>query len=239
MTDKIDPAKAGKTAAAQAALALVESGMTLGLGSGSTAEIFIALLGERMRAGKLVVRGVPTSEASARAARDAGVPLVKIDDVEEIDLDVDGADEVDPAFNLIKGGGGCLLREKIIAQASRQFAVIVDPKKNVSQLGAFPLPVEVDRFGWKLTRKLVAEAVIASGGGANEPKLRVTKDGAPFVTDGGHYILDCAAKVLPDPVRTGALISELPGVVEHGLFLGLTTVLIVGEPDGARVVRAK
>lgn len=239
MTETMDPAKAGKTAAAKAALALVESDMTLGLGSGSTAEIFIALLGERMRAGELVVRGVPTSEASARAARDAGVPLVKVEDVEEIDLDVDGADEVDPAFNLIKGGGGCLLREKIIARASRRFAVIVDPKKQVSTLGAFPLPVEVDRFGWNLTRKRVAEAIVASGGAPHEPKLRARADGAPFITDGGHYILDCAARALPDAVRTGALLAEIPGVVEHGLFLGLTTVLIVGEPGGARVVEAK
>jgi ribose 5-phosphate isomerase A len=235
MTETVDPAKAGKIAAARAALELVETGMTLGLGSGSTAEIFIALLGERMKAGKLVVRGVPTSEASARAARDAGVPLVDVDAVEEIDLDVDGADEVDPQFNLIKGGGGCLLREKIIARASRQFAVIVDPKKNVARLGAYPLPVEVDRFGWMLTRKRVAEAVVASGGAPHEPMLRMKPDGAPFVTDGGHYILSCAAKALPDPVRTGALLSEIPGVVEHGLFLGMTTTLIVGEPGGARV----
>jgi ribose 5-phosphate isomerase A len=238
MTETLDPVRAGKLSAARAALGFVEDGMTLGLGSGSTAELFIALLGERMRSERIVVRGVPTSEASAHAAKAAGVPLVLPESVEEIDLDVDGADEVDAAFNLIKGGGGCLLREKIIARAARRFVVIVDPKKLVATLGAFPLPVEVDRFGWTLTATRVAEAIAAAGGASCEPRRRVGKDGAPLITDGGHYILDCAAEMLPDPGRAGALLAEIPGVVEHGLFLGLTSVLIVGEPGGARVIEA-
>lgn len=233
-----DPVVRAKTNAALAALELVEDGMVVGLGSGSTAEIFIAALGERMKQQRWKIAGVPTSEASARAAQKAGIPLLSIDDVKSIDVDVDGADEVDPAFNLIKGGGGCLLREKIIAAASKRFAVIVDPKKRVAKLGGFPLPVEVDRFGWKLTAGLVERALRGAGAGAFSPKQRTAKDGAPFVTDGGHYILDCATGPLPDVRRAAAAVADLPGVVDHGLFLGLTSVLIVGEAAGAQVIEA-
>lgn len=236
--DTVDPVVRAKTNAALAALEFVKDGMVVGLGSGSTAEIFIAALGKRVKTDGWTIKGVPTSEASAKAARTAGIPLAPIDEVAGVDVDVDGADEVDPAFNLIKGGGGCLLREKIVAAASKQFVVIVDPKKRVPTLGAFPLPVEVDRFGWTLTAKLVEAALRGAGAGAFTPRRRAGKDGAPFVTDGGHYILDCAVGSLPDPGRAAAAIADLPGVVDHGLFLGLTSVLIVGEPDGAQVITA-
>jgi ribose 5-phosphate isomerase A len=231
-----DPAAAGKLAAARVALGFVADGMTLGLGSGSTAEVFIAVLGERLAAGGLAVRGVPTSEGSARAARAAGVPLVSIEEIERLDVDVDGADEVDPQGGLIKGGGGCLLREKIIARASKRMVVIVDRAKMVPALGRYPLPVEVDPYGWRLTAGHVAEALRAAGAGLVVPKLRAGKDGAPFVTDGGHYILDCATGPLAAPRAVGDALAGIPGVIEHGLFFDLASVVIVGGPDGAEVI---
>jgi ribose 5-phosphate isomerase A len=237
-TDTESPAVRAKRHAAEAALAQVEDGMLLGLGSGSTAELFIAALGRRMAAGGLRVKGVPTSEASARAAKAAGVPLVAIDDVTRLDLDIDGTDEIDPAFNLIKGGGGCLLREKIVAAASDRMVVIADASKRVETLGGFPLPVEVDRFGAALTARKIADALIDAGAAKHEPKLRRGKEGAPFVTDGGHHIYDCATARLPDPARAARALAEIPGVVEHGLFLGLASLLIVGGPDGAELVPA-
>jgi ribose 5-phosphate isomerase A len=236
--DTESPAVRAKRHAAEAALELVEDGMLLGLGSGSTAELFIAALGRRIAAEGIRIKGVPTSEASARAAKAAGVPLLSIDEVARLDLDVDGTDEIDPAFNLIKGGGGCLLREKIVAAASDRMVVIADASKRVAMLGAFPLPVEVDRFGLKLTARKIAEALIATGAAEHEPKRRRAKDGAPFVTDGGHYILDCAALRLPDPARAARALAEIPGVVEHGLFLGLASLLIVGRPDGVETIEA-
>jgi ribose 5-phosphate isomerase A len=242
MAEPADPVLAAKRAAARAALDLVVDGMTLGLGSGSTAELFIAALGECIAGGSLGVRGVPTSGASARAAQAAGVPLIAIDDVTSLDLDVDGADEVDPALNMIKGGGGCLLREKIVARASKRMVVIVDRAKLVPALGRFPLPVEVDRFGWRLTAGHVAGALMDIGTcepklGATNPrievKLRHGRDGAPFVTDGGHYILDCATgPLVAAPRDVAAALAQVPGVVEHGLFIGLASVVIVGEADG-------
>ena len=227
-----------KAFAAAAALELVESGMTLGLGSGSTAEIFIKQLGARLEAGDLDrVVGVPTSEATAEAARAAGVPLIDVDHVVRIDLTVDGADEVDGRFRLIKGGGACLLREKIIAHASDLMAVVVDETKLVETLGAFPLPVEVDPFAFTITAKKVFDALRAAGVGRPEVSLRRRADsGEPLITDGGHYILDCACGEIPDPEEAAARLNAIPGVVENGLFIGLARMIIVGEDGGAKVL---
>lgn len=227
-----------KQAAAEAALELVESGMTLGLGSGSTAELFVKALGELLKSGELSdIQAVPTSKATADLALDVGVPLIPVDHVQRIDLTVDGADEVDGQFRLIKGGGACLLREKIIANASDLMAVIVDETKLVRELGAFPLPVEVDPFAFTITAKKVFDALRASGVKSPDVTLRRRGDGTePLLTDGGNYILDCACERIPDPEDAAERLSAIPGVVEHGLFIGLARLLIVGEDDGAKVM---
>ena len=227
-----------KTRAAEAALEFIEDGMTLGLGSGSTADIFVRLLGAALESGSLNnVKGVPTSENTARVAREAGVPLIEVDQADKIDVTVDGADEVDGRFRLIKGGGGCLLREKIIAHASDLMVVVVDETKLVETLGAFALPVEVDPFGFTITAKKVYDALTAAGVVRPDVKLRCRGDGNdPFVTDGGHYILDCACQALSDPEQVAARLTAIPGVVEHGLFINLARAVIVGEEEGARVL---
>ena len=225
-----------KENAALAALDFVESGMTLGLGSGSTAEIFIDRLGEKVAGGMKVV-GVPTSKRTAECAIEAGVPLIEPDKVDRIHLTIDGADEVDPAFNLIKGGGACLLREKIIANASERMLVIVDASKMVEILGKFPLPIEVDPFGMALTAEQVFDALKVTGCKEAQTVLRQMKDGSgPLVTDGGNYILDSKCKAIPNPADTALALSQIPGVMEHGLFIDLADVLIVGEADHARVI---
>ncbi|WP_409431800.1 ribose-5-phosphate isomerase RpiA [Litorimonas sp. RW-G-Af-16] len=225
-----------KENAAMAAMEFIESGMTLGLGSGSTAEIFIDMLGERV-AGGMKIRGVPTSKRTAECAVEAGVPLIDADKVEKIDVTIDGADEVDPAFNLIKGGGACLLREKIIANASDMMVVIVDDRKMVDTLGAFPLPVEVDPFGLALTADQVFRALKVTGCQDAQTVLRQMKDGSgPLITDGGNYILDSKCVKIPNPVETARALSQIPGVMEHGLFIDLADVIVIGEADHARVI---
>ena len=225
-----------KTLAAAAALDYVESGMTLGLGSGSTAEIFLRLLGEKVRDG-LDVRGVPTSQRTAEVAVEHGVPLIDVDHVDHIAITIDGADEVDGCFQLIKGGGACLLREKIIAHASDLMIVMVDETKLVSTLGKFPLPVEVDRFGFSLTASQVYEALRKAGVASPDVQLRRKGDGLePLITDGGHYILDCACQAIPDARAVDQVLKAIPGVVEHGLFINLARVVIVGEDGEARVM---
>ena len=224
-----------KRAAAARALDFVEDGMRLGLGTGSTALAFLELLAERVRGG-LRVSGVPTSEATRRAAERLGIPLLDLDAAPELDLDVDGADEIDPALDLIKGGGGALLREKIVAAASRRMLVVADAAKCVGTLGRFPLPVEVVRFGAPATRRAIA-AGAARAGCAGEISLRL-RDGAPFVTDEGHVILDCAFGRIPDAPALARELERIPGVVEHGLFLGLARAACIAGPDGVRVVGA-
>lgn len=225
-----------KENAAIAALEFVEDGMTLGLGSGSTAEIFLERLGERV-AGGMKVQGIPTSQRTAECAKEAGITLVEPDRVEKIDLTIDGADEVDPAFSLIKGGGACLLREKIIAHASSRMIVIADASKLVETLGAFPLPIEVDPFAMALTANKIYEALKETGCHEAQTVLRQAKDGSgPLVTDGGHWILDCKCEVIPSPVDTAMALSRIPGVMEHGLFIDLADIVIVGEVDHAKVM---
>jgi ribose 5-phosphate isomerase A len=224
--------------AAQAALNYVKDGMIVGLGTGSTSAHFVRLLGERVRQG-LRVKGVPTSEATRNLAEQAGVPLVEISQVAAIDLDVDGADEIDPAFRLIKGGGGALLREKIVAAASRSMVVIADESKWVETLGAFPLPVEVTRFGFALTQQRIGDALRRSGCAGDEVTLRVSgKANEPVITDGGNYILDAHAKRIGDAEGLAARLQAIAGVVEHGLFLGLARTVILGKAKGAEVKSA-
>ncbi len=221
--------------AALAALDFVRDGMVVGLGTGSTSAHFVRLLGERVRQG-LRVRGVPTSEATRALAEQVGVPLVEISQVSAIDLDIDGADEVDTAFRLIKGGGGALLREKIVAAASARMVVIADETKWVETLGAFPLPVETIRFGFALTLERVRAALRDTGCAGDEVSLRTSgKANEPVVTDGGNYILDAHARRIGDPEALAQALAAIPGVVEHGLFIGLADTVILGRDKGAEV----
>jgi ribose 5-phosphate isomerase A len=227
-------AKALKIEAARAALAHVEDGMRLGIGTGSTAEEFVRLLAEKVASGMKIV-GVPTSERTAALCAELGVPLSTLDETPELDLTIDGADEIDPQLALIKGGGGALLREKIVAATSARMIVIADESKLVPVLGRFPLPIEVNRFGLKATELAVARA--AAGLGLSGPlTLRVT-NGQPFVTDGGHLILDASFGRIPDTRALSNALHAIPGVVEHGLFLGLARLAIVAGADGIRTVQ--
>lgn len=222
-----------KKRAAERALDYVRPGMKLGLGTGSTAAHFVALLGEKV-AGGLDVVGVPTSEATRAQAEALDIPLTTLESEPELDLTVDGADELDENLRLIKGGGGALLREKIVAAASTRMVVIADETKLVAKLGAFPLPVEIVSFGWKATFRKVAE-VAESHGCAGPVTLRGGDDDA-FVTDGGNYILDCSFAAIDDAETLAGALSAIPGVVEHGLFLGLATTAIVSAADGIELM---
>lgn len=224
-----------KRNAAEAALNLVQPDMVLGLGTGSTAAIFVRLLAERVKAGLKIV-GTPTSEATDKLARSLGVRIVSPDELERIDLTIDGADEFDAALNLIKGGGAALLREKIIAEASDRMVVITDPSKQVVMLGKFPLPVEVNAFGSELTRRRIHDRLDAIGLAGISSNWRMATGESLLHTDGGHLILDLACGGIPDPAGLGRLLDDLPGVVEHGLFIGYADSVIVGEASGARVV---
>jgi ribose 5-phosphate isomerase A len=223
-----------KRQAAARALDDVRDGMRLGLGTGSTAKHFVELLGEKVRAGLNVV-GVPTSEATRADALRCGVPLTTLDEIDRLDLTVDGADEVDAALDLIKGGGGALLREKIVASASDRMIVIADESKWVATLGRFPLPIEVIPFGLAATRRAIARAC-AESGDSGDMVLRKSKDGQVFVTDGGHWIVDAHLTRIQDARRLAGLLSTIPGVVEHGLFVGLATKAILAGAQGIRVV---
>jgi ribose 5-phosphate isomerase A len=224
-----------KINAAAAAVDYVKDGMVVGLGTGSTSAHFVRLLGERVRQG-LRVKGVPTSEATRLLALQAHIPLLEIDQVTEIDIDVDGADEVDPQFRLIKGGGGALLREKIIATASKTMIVIADESKAVETLGAFPLPVEVTQFGFTLTATKVFAALRATKCKGSEVVLRQSAGtGKAFISDGGNFILDAHALAIPDPEALGSALNQIPGVVEHGMFLGLSRTVILGKARGAEI----
>jgi len=228
-------ARALKIEAARTALGYVEDGMRLGIGTGSTAEEFVRLLAVKVGEG-LGVIGVPTSERTAALCAELGVMLSTLDDTPELDLTVDGADEIDPALSLIKGGGGALLREKIVAAASARMIVIADETKLVPTLGRFPLPIEVNRFGLRATEIAIAKG--AGGLGLDGPlKLRMT-GAEPFVTDGGHLILDASFGRIPDARALSDVLHAIPGVVEHGLFLGLAGLAVVAGPNGVRTVSA-
>ncbi|MGB6394511.1 MAG: ribose-5-phosphate isomerase RpiA [Bradyrhizobium sp.] len=223
-----------KRQAAARALEAVRDGMKLGLGTGSTAKHFVELLGEKVRAGMKVI-GVPTSEATRADAMRCGIALTTLDDVDRLDLTVDGADEIDPKLDLIKGGGGALLREKIVAAASDRMIVIADDSKWVSALGRSPLPVEVVPFGLAATRRAMAE-VFTKCGVSGQMVVRKGTDGHVFVTDGGHWIVDAHLGRIQDASRLATLLSVIPGVVEHGLFIGLASTAILAGGQGIRVI---
>ncbi|AJY47096.1 ribose-5-phosphate isomerase RpiA [Martelella endophytica] len=223
-----------KVKAAETALGYVEDGMRLGIGTGSTAREFISLLGEKVAEGFNVV-GVPTSEATARQCLELGIPLKSLDEAPELDLTIDGADEIDPALNLIKGGGGALLREKIVASASKAMIVIADESKVVDGLGAFPLPIEVMPFGLGATR-LAVERASSRLNLSGSLDLRRSGDG-PFTTDGGHYILDASFGRIPDAEALSSALNSIAGVVEHGLFINIATLAIVASDGGVRTLK--
>jgi ribose 5-phosphate isomerase A len=226
-----------KRLAAARALEGVCDGMKLGLGTGSTAKHFVELLGEKVRAGMKVI-GVPTSEATRADAVRCGIALTTLDDIDRLDLTVDGADEIDHELNLIKGGGGALLREKIVASASDRMIVIADDTKWVDALGRFPLPVEVIPFGLAATRRAIAEA-FAKCGVSGQMVVRKGRDGHVFVTDGGHWIVDAHLGRILDAPRLAGLLSAIPGVVEHGLFIGLASTAILAGGQGIRVIERR
>lgn len=227
-----DPMASAKRAAALAALEHVEPGMKLGLGSGSTAEIFVEVLGDRIRRERLDVVGVPTSRQTGRAAEKAGVPLTTLDAAAWLDLTVDGADEVSPELTLIKGGGGALLLEKIIASASDRMLVIADVGKQVPTLGRFPLPIEVTPFGWQTTRAVVEATLEDHDVDGRGAELRLATD-TPFLTDEGNMILDLSLKRIGQPERLATGLNMIPGVVETGLFIGIADIAVFATPDGA------
>jgi ribose 5-phosphate isomerase A len=226
-----------KRQAAARALESVRDGMKLGLGTGSTAKHFVDLLGQRV-AGGLRVIGVPTSEATRAQAEACKIPLTTLDDVDRLDLTVDGADELDGALDLIKGGGGALLREKIVAAASDRMIVIADDTKSVDVLGRFPLPVEVIPFGLAATERAM-RAAFAQSGVSGQMGLRKGSEGHVFVTDGGHWIVDAHLGRIQDAPRLAGLLSLIPGVVEHGLFIGLATTAILAGAQGIRVIERR
>jgi ribose 5-phosphate isomerase A len=218
-----------KEAAARASLQFVKSGQVVGLGTGSTAAHFIRLLGEQVKQG-LSVRGIPTSVRSRELALSLGIPLTTLDETQEIAVTVDGADEVDPQLRLIKGGGGALLREKIVASATKTLVIVVDASKRVPVLGKFPLPVEVIKFA----EALVAKRITALGAGV---KLRTGEDGKPYLTDENNHILDCHFGQIRDADTLARELSAMPGVVEHGLFIGMASVVLVA--NGSEIVELR
>jgi len=219
-----------KLKAAQHALDFVQDGMSLGLGSGTTSTVFIKQLGERVKQG-LRVQGIATSDASQRLAESLSIPITTFDQCPELDLAIDGADEVGPDLALIKGGGGAMLREKIVASAARRFIVIADSSKLVDTLGRFPLPVEVIQMALPLvSRKLEALDL--------NPKLRHHPNGSLYITDEGNFILDCACGSIPDPAWTASELRGIVGVVEHGLFVNMASLALIAGDDGVREVHA-
>ena len=207
-----------KEAAARASLRYVKDGQVVGLGTGSTAAYFIRLLAEKVKQG-LRVRGIPTSDRSRELASSLGIPLTTLDECQEIAVTVDGADEVDPQLRLIKGGGGAMLREKIVASATQQLVIVADATKRVPILGRFPLPVEVIKFA----QALVGKRIAALGA---EVRLRRAANGSPYVTDENNHILDCCFGQIPDADGLAHRLSDMPGVVEHGLFIGMASTVI-------------
>jgi ribose 5-phosphate isomerase A len=218
-----------KEGAARASLKYIKDGQVVGLGTGSTAACFIRLLGEEVKKG-LQIRGIPTSVRSGEQAANLGIPLTTFDECQQIDVTVDGTDEVDPQLRLIKGGGGALLREKIVASASKQYVIIADATKHVPVLGKFPLPVEVIKFA----QALVSKRIAALGA---EVTLRRNSDGSPYLTDEGNYILDCHFSKIRGADGLANKLSDMPGVVEHGLFINMASVVLIA--DGTKVIELK
>jgi len=236
MPKELSPIEIAKFVAAKQATQYVQSGMKVGLGTGSTAEWLVRCLGEMVRDQGLQIKGVPTSVRTAKLARDLGIDIITLDDAKWLDLTIDGTDEYDDKLHLIKGGGGAHLREKVVASASDRMIVIADATKQVATLGAFPLPVEVLPFGMRTTRTLIEEALIGADVLGREVTQRMQGD-APFVTDEGNFILDLHLKRIGDPRDLAIVLNQIPGVVENGLFIDICDVVIVGHGNGKVEVR--
>ncbi|WP_299818425.1 ribose-5-phosphate isomerase RpiA [uncultured Jannaschia sp.] len=231
MPADLDPSDMAKAVAARRALDYVQDGMRIGLGTGSTANFMIRGLGEMIRRDGLRVTGVPTSGRTAKLAAECGVPLATLDELRWLDLTIDGADEFDGDLHLIKGGGGALLQEKIVATASDMMVVIADAAKKVEHLGGFPLPVEVIPFGWQTTKGLIEESLIGADVNGRTVTLRQGDD-APFRTDEGNLILDLHLRRIGNPNQLALVLNQIPGVVENGLFLDICDVVVIGAADG-------
>ncbi|PRX38339.1 ribose-5-phosphate isomerase [Meinhardsimonia xiamenensis] len=235
MSANLSPIDTAKFVAARRAVEYVEDGMKVGLGTGSTAAWMVRCLGELVREEGLRIVGVPTSSRTAELARRVGIKVVSLDEAKWLDLTIDGADEVDPALNLIKGGGGALLQEKIVATASDRMIVIADASKHVETLGAFPLPVEVIPFGWQTTKALVEETLSGLDVLGHSTTLRLNGE-APYVTDEGNFILDLHLKRIGNARQTSLVLNQIPGVVENGLFIDICDIVVTGHGDGRVVI---
>lgn len=236
MPSEMSPIDKAKFAAAKRAAAYVESGMRVGLGTGSTAAWLVQVLGEMVRDNGLRIRGVPTSTRTAQLAREVGIEVISLDEARWLDLTIDGADEYDANLNLIKGGGGALLHEKIVATASDQMVVIADISKQVESLGAFPLPVEVIAFGWQTTKTLIEETLIGMDVLGRSTTLRMN-GAAPFHTDEGNHIIDLHLNRIGNPRQLSLVLNQIPGVVENGLFIDICDAVVIGYGDGRVEVR--
>jgi len=226
------PQDEAKLAAATKAIeTFLQDGMTIGLGSGTTSRFFVRILGDRVKSGLRVI-GVPSSKSTGQLALEVGVPLADLNDVEQLDLTIDGADEIDPKGRMIKGGGANLLWEKIVASASRKMVAIVDESKRVQRLGRFPLPVEIIPFSWRSTERQLQNLFKKAGYDDVRVDVRGSRE-KPLITDSGHYLLDCHLQEIADPEFLADHLNQIPGVVEHGLFLGIATDAAVGKPDGS------
>ncbi len=236
MAADLNPIDKAKYVAAKRAVDFVEDGMRLGLGTGSTAAWMVRCLGEMVREDGLQVTGVATSTRTAELAREVGITVKTLDEVKWLDLTIDGADEFDPNLNLIKGGGGALLQEKIVATASDQMIVIADPAKEVTGLGAFPLPVEVIPFGWQTTKALIEEVLVNLDVLGRSTSLRLSGE-EPYRTDEGNFIIDLHLKRIANPQHASLVLNQIPGVVENGLFLDICDIIVIGNGDGTVEVR--
>jgi ribose 5-phosphate isomerase A len=231
MTGELSPIDKAKFVAAKRAVDFVEDGMKVGLGTGSTAAWMVRCLGERVRQEGLKIQGVPTSTRTAELARQVGIEVISLDEAKWLDLTIDGADEFDADLDLIKGGGGALLQEKIVATASDRMIVIADAAKEVSTLGAFPLPVEVIPFGWQTTKALIEEMLENVDVLSRQTTLRMNGE-APFVTDEGNFIVDLHLGRIGNPRQLSMVLNQIPGVVENGLFIDICDIVVIGHGDG-------
>lgn len=236
MNSHLSPIDKAKFVAAKRASDMVQSGMRVGLGTGSTAAWLVQCIGERVRDEGLQIKGVPTSSRTAELARDVGIEVISLDEARWLDMTIDGADEFDTGLNLIKGGGGALLQEKIVATASDLMVVIADAGKEVDTLGAFPLPVEIIPFGWQTTQALLEETLISMDVLGRSSTLRMN-GGTPFVTDEGNYILDLHLGRIGNPRQLALVVNQMPGVVENGLFIDICDTVIIGYGDGRLEMR--
>ena len=231
MPTNLDPSERAKLASAEGALTFIEDGMRLGLGTGSTAAWLVRLLAEKVQSEKIDVTCVPTSTRTKDLAESLGLKVTTLDKVGWLDLTIDGADEFDPELNLIKGGGGALLQEKIVATASDKMLVISDDSKEVKHLGAFPLPVEVVKFGWETTKAIIEDALSDTDVAGQTVTLRLSRE-EPYLTDEGHYILDLHLRKIDAPLALSIILNQIPGVVENGLFVDIADVVCIGYASG-------